>query len=258
MFLAAARAVPTCGSSSRRWSAARSRPARANAFNCYLDRDIDEVMHRTEQPPAGRPGRSRRATALRLRRRARRRSRSLWLGLLVNWLSAALVAGRDPLLRRRLHDDAQAAHLAEHRLGRRRRLHAGAHRLVRGDRTRWPGRRSCSSCVIFFWTPPHYWPLSMRFQDDYAAAGVPMLPVVAKDVAVARQIVALHAGRWSPARCCWCRSPTWAGSTRSSRSSPAPCSCCEAHRLLARAKAPETRHGVAQADAAVPLLDHAT
>jgi protoheme IX farnesyltransferase len=44
--------------------------------------------------------------------------------------------------------------------------------------------------VVFFWTPPHYWPLSMRFKDDYAAAGVPMLPVVAQDVAVARRIVA--------------------------------------------------------------------
>ncbi len=38
--------------------------------------------------------------------------------------------------------------------------------------------------VIFFWTPPHYWPLSMRFRDDYAAAGVPMLPVVADPVTV--------------------------------------------------------------------------
>jgi protoheme IX farnesyltransferase len=44
--------------------------------------------------------------------------------------------------------------------------------------------------VIFFWTPPHYWPLSMRFRDDYAAAGVPMLPVVAGNLTVARQIVA--------------------------------------------------------------------
>src|SRR5690606_19703776 len=43
--------------------------------------------------------------------------------------------------------------------------------------------------VVFFWTPPHYWPLSMRFRDDYANAGVPMLPVVAQDVAVGRQIV---------------------------------------------------------------------
>ena len=44
--------------------------------------------------------------------------------------------------------------------------------------------------VIFFWTPPHYWPLSMKFKDDYAAAHVPMLPVVEKFVVVARQIVA--------------------------------------------------------------------
>lgn len=43
--------------------------------------------------------------------------------------------------------------------------------------------------VVFFWTPPHYWPLSMRFKKDYARAGVPMLPVVAEDVRVARQIL---------------------------------------------------------------------
>ena len=59
--------------------------------------------------------------------------------------------------------------------------------------------------VIFFWTPPHYWPLSMKFRRDYAAAGVPMLPVVAKDTKVAREMIALHAGRWSRARCCWSR-----------------------------------------------------
>jgi protoheme IX farnesyltransferase len=44
--------------------------------------------------------------------------------------------------------------------------------------------------VIFFWTPPHFWALAMRFRDDYAAAGVPMLPVVASPAAVARRIVA--------------------------------------------------------------------
>ena len=44
--------------------------------------------------------------------------------------------------------------------------------------------------VIFFWTPPHYWPLSMKFRRDYAAAGVPMLPVVAKDTKVAREMIA--------------------------------------------------------------------
>ena len=43
--------------------------------------------------------------------------------------------------------------------------------------------------VVFFWTPPHYWPLSLRFKDDYAAAGVPMLPVVAPLSLVAREII---------------------------------------------------------------------
>ncbi|MEI6844113.1 MAG: heme o synthase [Actinomycetes bacterium] len=33
--------------------------------------------------------------------------------------------------------------------------------------------------VIFFWTPPHFWALAIKYKDDYAAAGVPMLPVVA-------------------------------------------------------------------------------
>ncbi len=44
--------------------------------------------------------------------------------------------------------------------------------------------------VIFFWTPPHYWPLSMAFRDDYATAEVPMLPVEREPVVVGRQIVA--------------------------------------------------------------------
>lgn len=33
--------------------------------------------------------------------------------------------------------------------------------------------------VIFFWTPPHFWSLAIKYRDDYAAAGIPMLPVVA-------------------------------------------------------------------------------
>ena len=32
--------------------------------------------------------------------------------------------------------------------------------------------------IVFFWTPPHFWALSLRYRDDYAAAGIPMLPVV--------------------------------------------------------------------------------
>jgi protoheme IX farnesyltransferase len=43
--------------------------------------------------------------------------------------------------------------------------------------------------VIFFWTPPHFWALAMKFKDDYAAASVPMLPVVAPPTVVARKIL---------------------------------------------------------------------
>ena len=43
--------------------------------------------------------------------------------------------------------------------------------------------------IIFFWTPPHTWALAMKYKEDYAAAGVPMLPVVRTPVQVTRQIV---------------------------------------------------------------------
>ncbi|HLE39042.1 MAG TPA: heme o synthase [Acidimicrobiia bacterium] len=43
--------------------------------------------------------------------------------------------------------------------------------------------------VVFFWTPPHFWALAIRFRGDYAAAGIPMLPVVAGDERTTVQIL---------------------------------------------------------------------
>ncbi len=43
--------------------------------------------------------------------------------------------------------------------------------------------------VVFYWTPPHFWALAIRYRDDYAAAGVPMLPVVTGLRATAHRIV---------------------------------------------------------------------
>jgi protoheme IX farnesyltransferase len=43
--------------------------------------------------------------------------------------------------------------------------------------------------IVFFWTPPHFWALALRYREDYAAAGIPMLPVVKGPEATARQIV---------------------------------------------------------------------
>ncbi len=42
--------------------------------------------------------------------------------------------------------------------------------------------------VIFFWTPPHFWALAIKYKDDYAAAGIPMLPVVASKTHLLRQM----------------------------------------------------------------------
>jgi protoheme IX farnesyltransferase len=42
--------------------------------------------------------------------------------------------------------------------------------------------------VIFFWTPPHFWALAIKYKDDYAAAGIPMLPVVASKSHLLRQM----------------------------------------------------------------------
>ena len=51
--------------------------------------------------------------------------------------------------------------------------------------------------VIFFWTPPHFWALAIRYREDYSAASVPMLPSVADDQTVGRQIVAYTVIVWA-------------------------------------------------------------
>lgn len=43
--------------------------------------------------------------------------------------------------------------------------------------------------IVFWWTPPHYWPLAIKYREEYRQAGIPMLPVVASDRTVSRQIL---------------------------------------------------------------------
>ena len=132
MFFAA-RGVPPLGWSSRPSSAARSRPARRRSLNCVYDRDIDEQMRRTRRRALPRHIVSPRA--------------ALVFGFVLGVLSTVVLGGvGQPALGRavacwpnafyvlRLHDAAQAAHDAEHRLGRPRRLLPGADRLDRGHR----------------------------------------------------------------------------------------------------------------------------
>jgi protoheme IX farnesyltransferase len=110
------------------------------------------------------------------------------LGLGANWLSAGLA------------DGAIAFYVFVYTLGLKRRTPsniviggaAGCFPVligwsaVRGD-VGWPA--IVLFAVVFLWTPPHFWALAMRFKEDYAAAGVPMLPVVAPASSVTRQIV---------------------------------------------------------------------
>jgi protoheme IX farnesyltransferase len=159
----------------------------ANTLNCYLDRDIDMVMHRTERRPL--------ATGLVSPREA------LVFGALLGVASVAWLAATVGWLAATLAFVAIAFYVGVYTMALKRRT---PQNIV------WGGAAGCMPVligwsavtgslswtpvvlfgVIFFWTPPHYWPLSLRFRDDYAAAGVPMLPVVADVVVVARRIVA--------------------------------------------------------------------
>jgi heme o synthase len=158
----------------------------ANALNMYIDRDIDALMHRTEQRPLVTGMVSpRECLAFGIALSA---VSTVWFALLVNPLSAALSLA------------AILYYVFVYTLGLKRRT---AQNIV------WGGIAGCMQVligwsavrndlgwapfvlflVLFFWTPPHYWPLSMKVKEDYARVGVPMLPVVAGNVAVAKQIV---------------------------------------------------------------------
>ena len=152
--------------------------ASANAMNCYIDRDIDREMRRTRQ----RPG----AMDLVTPRGALTYGLILAIGstvgflVLVNALSAVLSVF------------AIAFYIFVYTMLLKRRT---AQNVV------WGGIGGCMPVligwaavtnsldgapfvlflVVFFWTPPHTWTLAMRYREDYAAAKVPMLPVVASD-----------------------------------------------------------------------------
>ena len=79
--------------------------------------------------------------------------------------------------------------------------------------------------IIFLWTPPHFWALSLNRADDYGRAGVPMLPVVAGRAATTRQIL-IYSLLWSRFRCCRGRWGLPARFTARLPPSAARCSSC--------------------------------
>ena len=100
----------------------------------------------------------------------------LWL--LVNPLSAALTLSADPVLRFRLYDVAEAQHAAENIVigGAAGSIPPVVGWVAITGSLDWPAL--FMFLIVFFWTPPHFWALSLLLKDDYAEAGVPMLPVV--------------------------------------------------------------------------------
>lgn len=160
--------------------------ASANTFNCVLDRDIDEVMRRTRRRPMPRHQVS--ATAATTFGLVLGIASTLVLGFGANWLSAVLAL------------TANAFYVFVYTMWLKRRT---SQNIV------WGGIAGCFPpligwtavtgelawapfvlfAIVFLWTPPHTWALAFRYKEDYAAAGVPMLPVVRTAPQVAIQIL---------------------------------------------------------------------
>jgi len=186
MFLAAG-GVPALATVATTFLGGTLAAGGANALNCFLDRDVDAIMHRTMNRPSATgqvSGRNIVIFGLALSTLA-----VVVLGLAVNALSAGLAAF------------AIAFYVLGYTLGVKRRT---TQNIV------WGGTAGCMPVligwsavtgtlswapvalflIVFFWTPPHYWPLSLRYRDDYERAGIPMLPVQVDALAVTWQILA--------------------------------------------------------------------
>ena len=158
----------------------------ANAINHYIDRDIDGRMSRTTERPVV-SGRVAPARALGFGIALGALS-ALVLGTFANWLAAGLA-----LL-------GLALYVGVYTLWLKR---TSVHNIVIGGSAGavpplvgWAavtGNLSLSAwllfAIVFYWTPPHFWALALMLERDYAAAGIPMLPVVRGEAETKRQIL---------------------------------------------------------------------
>jgi protoheme IX farnesyltransferase len=157
----------------------------ANAINCYLDRDIDELMARTRRRP--------------LPAHQIEPERAVAFGIALGILSFALMAWTINLLAAFLTLLAIGFYVVVYTMLLKRTTPqniviggaAGALPPVIG----WAavtGNVGIPALIlfalVFYWTPPHFWALSLGIRKDYAAAGVPMLPVVRGIPETTRQI----------------------------------------------------------------------
>jgi protoheme IX farnesyltransferase len=172
----------------------------SGALNMALEGDIDALMSRTANRPIPR-GRITRAEAMAFGVTLAFFS-VMTLGILVNWYAGALLAF------------TIFFYVVIYTIGLKRRT---AQNIVIGGAAgslppvvAWVAATGSISVeplllflIIFFWTPPHFWALALFRSDDYARAGIPMLPVVAGADATRRQIllytillVAIAASPW--------------------------------------------------------------
>jgi protoheme IX farnesyltransferase len=165
----------------------------ANAINMYVDRDIDRLMQRTRNRPLVTGVMS--PTAALTFAIALETVAFLWLWGFVNLLSAVLAVS------------ACLFYVFVYTLWLKRTSKsniviggaAGAAPVLIGwaavtNTLDWPP--VLLFAVIFVWTPPHFWALAIRYKDDYAAADVPMLPVVASLHTVAVRILGYTLVLW--------------------------------------------------------------
>jgi heme o synthase len=158
----------------------------ANAINCYLDRDVDEIMRRT---------RSRPLPAHRIEPES-----ALAFGYVLGAASFLFLATTVNVLAASLALSAIAFYVFVYTLWLKR---SSVQNIVIGGAagavpalvgwTAVTGSVGLPAwilfAIVFVWTPPHFWALAMRYSGDYAAAGIPMLPVVRGPDETRRQIL---------------------------------------------------------------------
>lgn len=167
----------------------------AGSFNCYIDRDMDKLMKRTKGRPLVTGDVTPREALIFSWVLAIASLAVFWFG--TNPLTTALglaaillyVVLYTMILKRRTSQNIVWGGIA----GCMPVLIAWA--AVTGT-VQWPA--IILFLVIFLWTPPHYWPLSMKYADDYNAASVPMLGAIANARRVSVQVV-LYA--WATVAC---------------------------------------------------------
>ena len=158
----------------------------ANAINMYVDRDIDDLMRRTRHRPLPRHSISPRS--------------ALNFGIALSVLAFAFLAITVNLLSALLAMSAIAFYVFVYSMWLKRTTPQNI--VIGGAAGCVPVLVAWAAvtgevglpalvlfAIVFYWTPPHFWALALRYRGDYAAANVPMLPVVRGEAETARQIV---------------------------------------------------------------------